>query len=132
MSKEDFRVVICSQPDRENLVAEISYKKIEHEGGSTQTTPEYVGWAEISAETPHKYVVCFCNTDEGNYWEFSYNEAMEILEEAKNRLAKYQRTPEEQAEYDAWHEKYKDWNPTPEETAEYERKMEEQRKKYYG
>jgi hypothetical protein len=132
MSKEDFRVVICSQPDRENLVAEISYKKIEHKGDSTQTTPEYVGWAEISAETPHQYVVCFCNKDEGNYWEFPYSEAMEVLEEAKNRLAKYQRTPEEQEEYDAWHEKYKDWKPSPEETAEYERKMEEQRKKYYG
>ena len=132
MSKEDFRVVICSQPDRENLVAEISYKKIEPDGGSTQTTPEYVGWVEISAETPHEYVVCFCNTNEGNYWEFPYEEAMEVLQEAKSRLAKYQRTPEEQDEYDAMKKEQENWKPTPEETAEYERKMEEQRKKYYG
>nr|VFK81022.1 MAG: hypothetical protein BECKSD772D_GA0070982_12004 [Candidatus Kentron sp. SD] len=117
MSKKDFRVVICSQPDRENLVAEISYKKKGCAEISEETPPEYVGWVEISAETPHEYVVCFCNTEEGNYWEFPYDEAMEILKEAKNRLAKYQRTPEEQAEYDAEQKAQENWKPTPEETA---------------
>ncbi len=38
---------------------------------------------------------------------------MEILEEAKNRLAKYQRIPEDQTECDEWHEKYKDWSQPP-------------------
>ena len=132
MSKENFRIVICSQPDRENLVAEISYKKIEHKGDSTQATPEYMGWAEISAEKPHQYVVCFCNKDDGNYWEFPYEEAMEVLAEAKERLSKYQRTPEEQAEYDADQKAMENWQPTPEETADYESKMKEQREKYYG
>ena len=117
MKNKDFEITIASLPEKENLVAEIYYKS--------------EGWVEISAETPHKYVVCFCNKDEGNYWEFPYNEALEVLEEAKNRLQKKQRTPEQQAEYNAMKKEQENWKPTPEETAEYERKMEEQRKKYY-
>ena len=117
MRKENFRITVLSVPDRENLVAEISYKG--------------KGWVEISAEIPNEFVVAFCNNDNGNYWEFPFDEAMEVLQEAKDHLAKLQRTPEEQAEHDAWVEKYKDWEPTPEEQAEYEAKMEEQRKKYY-
>ncbi|WP_316357031.1 hypothetical protein [Candidatus Neptunichlamydia sp. REUL1] len=118
MIKKDFEITIASLPDRENLVAEIFYKNVE--------------WIEISAEIPNQFVVVFCNNDKGDYWEFPYEEAMKVLQEAKNRLAKYQRTPEEQAEYDAMKKEQENWNPTPEETAEYERKMEEQRKKYYG
>ena len=57
---------------------------------------------------------------------------MEVLAEAKERLSKYQRTPEEQAKYDADQKAMENWKPTPEETAEYERKMKEQREKYYG
>ena len=117
MSKEDWRRVISYPPDKEEPVAEIYYKD------------EF--WAEINYEDHGSFFVCFCNIDEGNYWELPYDEAMEVLEEAKNRLKKLQRTPEQQAEHDAWVEKYKDWKPTPEEQAEYERKMEEQRKKYY-
>ena len=89
-------------------------------------------WAEVSAETPHEYVVQFYNKRDGNYWEFPYEEAMEVLAEAKERLSKYQRTPEEQAEYEAMKKEQENWKPTPEETAEYERKMKEQREKYYG
>ena len=118
MKNKDFEITIVSLPDRENLVAEIYYKN--------------VGWVEISAEIPHQFVVAFCNTDKGNYWEFSYDEAIEVLEEAKNRLQKKQRTSEQQAEYDAMKKEQENWQPTPEETAEYERKMKEQREKYYG
>lgn len=118
MSKEDFRITIASLSDRENDVAEINYR---HEQ-----------WAEVSAETPHEYVVQFYNKRDVNYWEFSYDEAMEVLAEAKERLYKYQRTPEEQAEYDADQKAMEKWQPTSEETAEYERKMKEQWEKYYG
>ena len=118
MKNNDFRITVLSVPDRENLVAEISYKR--------------KGWVEISAEVPNKFVIVFSNTEDGNYWEFPYDEAIEVIQEAKARLQKKQRTPEQQAEYDAMKKEQKNWKPTPEETAEYERKMEEQRKKYYG
>lgn len=117
MSKKNFRITVLSVPDRENLVAEISYNG--------------KGWVEISAEVPNEFVIAFCNKEDANYWEFPYEEALEVLEEAKKQLAEKQRTPEQQAEYDAWVEKYKDWKPTPEEQKEYEAKMEAQRKKYY-
>ena len=118
MKNKNFEIVIASLPDRENLVAEIFYKNVE--------------WAEISAEVPNKFIVAFCNKEGSNYWEFSYEEAMEVLQEAKNQLAEKQRTPEQQERYDAWEKKYENWRPTPEERAEYEAKMEAQRKKYYG
>ncbi|WP_316356200.1 hypothetical protein [Candidatus Neptunichlamydia sp. REUL1] len=118
MSKEDFRIMIADVPDKEEPVCEVYYKNI--------------GWVQVSAEIPNKFIIAFCNTDEGNYWEFPYDEAMEVLEEAKNHLAKLQRTPEEQARYQARLKEQANWKPTPEETAEYGRKMEEQRKKYYG
>ena len=121
MRNKEFKIIIASHPDKENLVAEVYYKSI--------------SWAEISAETPNQFVVTFGNCDKGNkgkYWEFSYEEAMEALQEAKNQLAEKQRTPEEQAEYDAWIKKYENWKPTPEERAEYEAKKAAQRKKYYG
>ncbi|WP_316357513.1 hypothetical protein [Candidatus Neptunichlamydia sp. REUL1] len=118
MDNNTWEIIISSPSDRENLVAEIWYKN------------SY--WAEVSAEIPHNYVIQLYNRSSFKYWEFPYEEAMKVLQEAKNRLAKYQRTPEEQAEYDAMKKEQENWNPTPEETAEYERKMEEQRKKYYG
>ena len=117
MNKDDWEIIISDPSDREEPVAEIWYKN------------KY--WVEVSAEVPNKFVVQFYNNSSEKYWEFSYEESMKILQEAKDHLAKLQRTPEEQAEHDAWVEKYKDWKPTPEEQAEYERKMEEQRKKYY-
>ncbi|WP_316355855.1 hypothetical protein [Candidatus Neptunichlamydia sp. REUL1] len=118
MKNTDFNIDILELPERENTVAEIDYKK--HQ------------WVEISAEIPNKFSVQFYPHPENGYWEFPYDEAMEVLEEAKKSLAKYQRTPEQQAAYEARMKELENWNPTPEETAEYERKMEEQRKKYYG
>nr|VFK44375.1 MAG: hypothetical protein BECKSD772F_GA0070984_11773 [Candidatus Kentron sp. SD] len=118
MSREDWEIIIADVPDQEEPEAEVYYKNEQ--------------WVGISMEFPNTFTVKFCNKDEGNYWEFTYDEAMEILQEAKNRLAKLQRTPEEQAEYEARQKELANFNPTPEKTAEYERKMEEQRKKYYG
>ena len=117
MSREDFRIVVCSMPHREELISEVYYKNEQ--------------WLEISAEIPNNFVVQFFNKDNENYWEFTYEEAMAVLQEAKNRLAKLQRTPEEQANYEAWKKKYENWKPTPEEQQEYEAKMKAQRKKYY-
>ena len=57
---------------------------------------------------------------------------MAIIQEAKERLAKLQRTPEEQEKDEARMKELENWKPTPEERAEYEAKMEAQRKKYYG
>lgn len=116
--KEKYTFIVCDVPDKEELVCQVFYKN--------------KFWVEISAETPNNFVIQFYNKEDGNYWEFPYEEAMEVLQEAKSRLAKYQRTPEEQAEYDAMKKEQENWKPTPEETAEYERKMEAQRKKYYG
>ncbi|MCP5504459.1 MAG: hypothetical protein H7A41_04825 [Chlamydiales bacterium] len=117
MSRNDFRIMIADVPDKEEPVCEIYYKNS--------------GWVQISAEVPGKFIVAFCNRDDGAYWEFPYEEAMEVLQEAKEHLAKLQRTPEEQAEHDAWKKKYENWKPTPEEQANYEAKMKAQRKKYY-
>ena len=118
MSREDFRIMIADVPNKEEPVCEIYYKD--------------KGWIQISAEIPNKFVIAFCNTDKGSYWEFPYEEAISILEEAKQHFAKFQRTPEAQEEYDDMKKEQENWNPTTEETAEYERKMEELRKKYYG
>nr|VFK80675.1 MAG: hypothetical protein BECKSD772D_GA0070982_11404 [Candidatus Kentron sp. SD] len=118
MSRNDFNIDILELPDRENTVAEIDYKKCQ--------------WAEISAEEPYKYVIQIYKHPEKEYWEFSFDEAIETLQSAKKQLAKFQRTPEQQAEYEDRQKELANFNPTPEETAEYERKMEEQRKKYYG
>ena len=86
MKNMDFSITIASLPDRENLVAEIYYKN--------------KGWVEISAEVPNKFVVAFCNCDDGNYWEFPYDEAMETLQKAKDMLAAKQRTSEQQKAYE--------------------------------
>ncbi|WP_316357689.1 hypothetical protein [Candidatus Neptunichlamydia sp. REUL1] len=118
MSRKDFRITIADVPGKEDSVCEVYYKES--------------GWAEISYEAVGEIFITFFNKRDGNYWEFPYDEAMEVLEEAKKSLAKYQRTPEQQAAYEARMKELENWNPTPEETAEYERKMEEQRKKYYG
>jgi len=118
MSKSDFNIDIIDLPDRENTVAEIDYKKCQ--------------WAEISAEEPYNYIIQIYKHPEKEYWEFSFDEAMEILKSAKKQLEKFQRTPEAQAEYDAMKKEQENWKPTPEETAEYERQMKEQWEKYYG
>ncbi|MDN3508555.1 MAG: hypothetical protein P0S93_00740 [Candidatus Neptunochlamydia sp.] len=63
--------------------------------------------------------------------KFRYDEAMEVLEEAKNHLAKLQRTPEQRAEYDAMKKEQENWKPTADEQAGYQQKIDAQRKKYY-
>ena len=66
-----FRITVASVPDRENLVAEISYKDEQ--------------WVEISQEHGD-LIVQFYSPYKGDYWEFSFNEAVEALEKAKNKL----------------------------------------------
>lgn len=68
---EKFCITIASLPDRERLVAEILY--------------EGVQWAEISQETD-EVVVQFYTHPRKKYWEFTYDEAIQILEKAKNKL----------------------------------------------
>jgi hypothetical protein len=115
---DPWEIIISDPTDRKEPVAEIWYKN------------KY--WVEISAETPYEFVIQFYNNNSESFWEFSYEEAIGILEDTKEHLNKLQRTPEAQAEYDAMKKEQENWKPTPEETAEYERKMEEQRKKYYS
>lgn len=67
----DFKVRIASIPTREYVVAEIFYN---HEQ-----------WVEISQEMG-EFVIRFYSPDEGDYWEFSCDEALEVLEKAKKRL----------------------------------------------
>ncbi|WP_316357478.1 hypothetical protein [Candidatus Neptunichlamydia sp. REUL1] len=117
--REDFwEIILSDPPDKEEPVAEIYYKNEQ--------------CFEINYEDYGFFVTKFYNKRDANYWEFPYEESIEVLQEAKDHLAKLKRTPEQQAEYDAMKKELENWNPTPEETAEYERKMEEQRKKYYG
>jgi hypothetical protein len=69
---EKFRITIASLPDRERLVAEILY--------------EGVQWAEISQEADDGPIIQFYSHPKKRYWEFSYGEAVQILEQAKNKL----------------------------------------------
>lgn len=118
MKYKGWKTIIGDTPDKENLVADIYY--------------ENYHIFQIFKEDNTPYIVRFGNNPQNKYWEFPYEESIEILQEAKEYLAKYQRTPEEQAEYDAMKKEQKNWNPTPEETAEYERQMKKQWDKYYG
>lgn len=69
---EKFRITIASLPDRERLVAEILY--------------EGVQWAEISQETDNALIIQFYSHPRKKYWEFTYDEALQILEQAKKKL----------------------------------------------
>ena len=68
---EDFRITIASLPDRENLVAEISYKNKQV--------------AEINQETNNLIIQIYSYKDNG-YWEFSLEEFQKVIEEAKQKL----------------------------------------------
>lgn len=68
-----FRITIASLPDREHLVAEILFQGIQ--------------WVEISNEHG-ELKVQFYPHPKHKYWEFTYEEAMKILELAKNKLMK--------------------------------------------
>lgn len=69
---EKFRITIASLPDREHLVAEILY--------------EGVQWAEISQEKEDKLTIQFYPHPREKHWEFPYDEVLQILEQAKNKL----------------------------------------------
>jgi len=71
MSK--FEIEILSYFDRNELVAEIYY--------------DCVQWAEISPEKK-TLIVKFYSHPSKEYWEFSCHEAVEALEQAKNKLLK--------------------------------------------
>ena len=68
---EDFRITIGSLPDRESLVADIFYKKIQV--------------AEISQETNELLIQIYFYEDK-DHWEFSLEEFQKIVEKAKRRL----------------------------------------------
>lgn len=67
-----FRITIASLPDREHLVAEILY--------------EGVQWAEISQEKDDELIIQLYPHPREKNWEFSYDEALQILRQAKNKL----------------------------------------------
>ena len=67
----NFEIKIASIPTRENLVAEIFYK---HEQ-----------WIEISQETD-ELLIRFYSPTEGDFWEFSCDEALQVLDQAKKKL----------------------------------------------
>jgi hypothetical protein len=69
---EKFRITVASLPDRERLVAEVLY--------------EGVQWAEISQETNDGLIIQFYAHPSKKYWEFPFEEAIKILEQAKNKL----------------------------------------------
>jgi len=68
---ENFRITVVSLPDRERLVAEVLYRGIQ--------------WAEISQETKELSIQFYPNPVQ-KYWEFPCEEALQILEQAKNKL----------------------------------------------
>ena len=65
------RMDIASPPDREKLVAELFF-------GSEQ-------WAEIHQEYGHLTLQLFPRRD-GQSWEFSFDEAVSMLQRASRRL----------------------------------------------
>ena len=64
-------VDICSPPDREKLVAQISYDREQ--------------WAEIHQETGILTLELYPRQD-GKPWEFSFDEALTALRHAQKRL----------------------------------------------
>lgn len=69
---EKFRITIASLPDRERPVAEILYEGFQ--------------WAEISEEIDDELIIRFYSHPQEKHWEFLYDEALQILEQAKNKL----------------------------------------------
>ena len=68
---EKFCITVASLPDREHLVSEIMY--------------EHRQWLEISEET-EVFLVQFYWYPDQKYWEFSLDEALQIIEQAAQRL----------------------------------------------
>lgn len=71
MKVEKFRITVASLPDREHLVSEIIYDGVQ--------------WAEISQETGELKIQFYPHPRKKN-WEFSLNEAIDVLEKAKAKL----------------------------------------------
>ncbi len=67
-SINNFRIVIASVPNREHCVCEIYYNHIQ--------------WAEISQEGT-EITIQFYPHPSQDYWEFSIDTALEILQRAK-------------------------------------------------
>ena len=88
MTEHNHYIAIAHMIDADEPVAEIYHNNEQ--------------WAEISYTSPNNFIIQFFNKENENYWEFPFDEAMEVLQEAKNHLAKLQRTPEEQKRYDEW------------------------------
>lgn len=68
---DKFEILIASLPHRERLVAEIYY--------------DNMYWVQISQEG-EELVVQFCSHPTEKYWMFPFEEALKILEQAKNKL----------------------------------------------
>lgn len=68
---KEFRITVASLPDRERLVSEVIIDQVQ--------------WAEISQEEDD-LVVQFYPHPRQKYWELNLNEAIEILEKAKQKL----------------------------------------------
>jgi len=66
-----FRIVIASIPDRENCVCEIYY--------------DHIQWVEISHEDEDMKIQFYSNPEK-NYWEFSLETALTVLEQAKKKF----------------------------------------------
>ena len=66
-----FEIIIASLPNKERLVAEIYY--------------DNMYWVQISQETD-ELVIQFYPHPRQTYWEFSLDEALEILNRAKSKL----------------------------------------------
>jgi len=69
MSK--FEIIIASLPYRERLVAEIYY--------------DNMYWVQISQEE-EELIVQFYSHPIEKYWAFSFEEALKVLEQARNKL----------------------------------------------
>jgi hypothetical protein len=72
MSDKKFRITVATLPDRECAVAEIFY--------------DHVQFCEISREVPGQFVIQFYPHPRQKCWEFSYDEIVEVLKKAQQRL----------------------------------------------
>jgi hypothetical protein len=66
-----FEILIATLPQRENPVAEVYYNNMY--------------WVQISQEKEELVVQFYPHPNE-KYWEFSLDEALEVLEQAKKKL----------------------------------------------
>ena len=69
---EKFEICIASPEDRERVVSEISYERVQ--------------WAEISQENDDELIVQFYFYTNKPYSEFKLEEAIQALKEARNEL----------------------------------------------